>query len=590
MNRRVSVENRIDSILVVDCGTVTTKAMLLDRVGGRYRFVAYGEVPTTLGSEPRPGVTEGVLRAVERISDVTGRRFFDSAGDIISPQVGSQIGVDGFAATTSASEPLQMVVSGLVEDLSIASARRAAAGTYSQIKAVLNGHGPDALADEERVRLIRELAPDVVLIAGGIDGGAERPVLDAAKSATLACALMDREQTPTLVYAGNSRLRRQIAEIVGNEAELRVVENVRPTLETERLIGAQAELRDLFRKRKMAKLVGLNTVARWSPVDVMPTAEAFGRLIRYLWHLGEPTRGVLGVDAGAANTTLAAVFGGRLTLTTYGGLGSAFGGESLLQEELPYDQTRWLPEPLPEHEARGLLSNKRMHPASIPQVDGELWFEQALAREALRATLDIARPGWHPDGVQLSTDGTPLCDTLVISGGVLTQAPRPGQAALMVLDALQPTGISTLVVDTYGLAPALGSVAAVKPLAAVEALDAGVFVNLATAVTPVGEADPGDEILSLTVNYVDGGALDVEVRYGDLEVVPLPLGQEAVLELRPGSGFDVGLGGRGRSGKRRVSGGLAGLIIDARGRPISLPQDPEARCERIRRWLWDVGG
>ena len=590
MKRRGSVESRIDSILLVDCGTVMTKAMLLDRVGGRYRFVAYGEVPTTLGSDPRPGVTEGVLQAVARISDVTGRRFFDSAGDIISPQVGQQLGVDVFAATTSASEPLQMVVSGLVEDLSIASARRAAAGTYSQIRAVLDGHGPDALADEERVRLIRDVAPDVVLIAGGIDGGAERPVLDVAKAATLACALMDREQTPTLVYAGNSRLRRQIAEIVGNEAELRVVDNVRPTLETEHVVGAQVELRALFKQRKMVKLVGLNTVARWSPVDVTPTAEAFGRLIRYLWHLGEPTRGVLGVDAGAANTTLAAVFGDRLALTTYGGLGSAFGGESLLQEGCPCSLTGWLPAPLPQHEARGFLVNKRMRPASIPQVDGELWFEQALAREALRATLDIARPGWHPDGGQLSKDGTPLCDTVVISGGVLTQAPRPGQSALMVLDALQPTGVSTLVMDTYGLAPALGSVAAVKPLVAVEALDAGAFVNLATVVTPVGEADLGEKIVSLTVNYVDGSALEVNVSYGDLEVVPLPLGQEAVLELHPASGFDVGLGGRGRSGSRRVSGGLAGLIIDGRGRPISLPQEPRERCERIRRWLWEVGG
>jgi hypothetical protein len=160
----------------------------------------------------------------------------------------------------------------------------------------------------------------------------------------------------------------------------------------------------------------------------------------------------------------------------------------------------------------------------------------------------------------------------------------------VVLDALEPIGVTTLVLDTYGLAPALGSVAAVKPLAAVEALDAGGFTNLATVVTPVGAARPGEPVLQVSIAYQDGSELSVGVDYGDLEVLPLPLGQEAVLELCPSRGFDVGLGGAGKPGKRRVSGGLAGLIIDARGRPIVFPLEPEQQQERMQQWLWDVGG
>jgi hypothetical protein len=242
------------------------------------------------------------------------------------------------------------------------------------------------------------------------------------------------------------------------------------------------------------------------------------------------------------------------------------------------------------HEARGVMVNKRMRPATIPQVNRELWLEQALAREAICATLEIARPGWNLGAAQPAPDAMPLCDTIVISGGALAQAPRPGQAALILLDALQPVGVSTLVLDTYGLAPALGSVAAVKPLAAVEALDAGGFTNLATVVTPVGEARPGETVLRVKVSYNDDSELDLEVKHGSLEVLPLPLGQEAVLELHPRRGFDVGLGGRGKAGRRRVSGGLAGLIIDARGRPIPLPREPKQRQERMQQWLWDVGG
>jgi len=128
-------DQHIGSILLADCGTVMTKAVLLDRVGGQYRLIARGESPTT-AEYPWSNVAAGISHAVEQISEVTGRRFFDGTGDLISPESDKE-GVDVFAATVSASEPLQIVVGGLVRDLSVASAERAAAGTYSLVRAIL---------------------------------------------------------------------------------------------------------------------------------------------------------------------------------------------------------------------------------------------------------------------------------------------------------------------------------------------------------------------------------------------------------------------------------------------------------------------
>jgi len=588
-------ERRIGSILLADCGTVITKVVLLDQVAGQYRLVAQGEASTT-AEYPWSDVAAGIRHAVEQISEITGRRFFDTGGNLISPELAGGQGVGVFAATVSASQPLQVVLGGLVRDLSVASAERAAAGTYSLVKAILTSDGRDGgLSDEERVRAIFDASPDVICIAGGIEGGAMTPVLELVETVTLACSLMDPELRPCLLYAGNSRLRRQVADIVGERAELRVADNVRPALKEENLLNAQAELDEFYMQDRVVRLPGIDTVSGWSPTPLMPTARAFGRLVQYLWHLGDPSKGVLGVDVGAASTTVAAVFDGRLFLTIRGDLGVAFGGEQLLQERGGQEEganiiTRWLPEPMSSDEARGLLINKKMHPTSIQQETRELWLEQALAREAIRATIEIARPGWMPGVAQPYHHLMPLCDTIVVSGGVMAHAPRPVQVALIALDALEPIGVSTLVLDAYGLAPMLGSVAAVKPLAAVETLDSGGLVNLATVVTPVGHARRGDLILKVRVTYDDGGTFMVEVRYGDLEVLPLLPGRQAVLELRPLRHFDVGLGGPGKAGKRRVSGGLAGLIIDARGRPLHLPKDPE-RCQlQMRQWLWDVGG
>jgi len=582
-------EQQVGSILLADCGTATTKVALLDQVGDQYRFIARGEAPTTAES-PWSDVAAGILHATEEISAITGRRFFDGSGNLINPELADRQGVDAFAATVSAGQPLQIVLGGLVKDHSVAAAERATAGTYSLIEAVLDSESRGTLKEEDLIRIIHTAAPDALCIAGGVEGGAEGPILELVRTAAMACALIDRQSRPFLLYAGNSQLRQRIVKIVEGRVELRVADNVRPTMTEDNLLGAQAELNALY-VNKMNKLPGISTVSSWSPTPLMPTARAFGRLIEYLWHLGNPAKGILGADIGAANTTVAAVFDKQLFLTVRSGIGVAFGGEQLLQERGAESITRWLPEPMSAEEAHALLINKEMRPASIPQVQRELWLEQALAREALLTTLATARPGWKPGRARLYPHIMPLCDTIVVSGGVLAHAPHPGQAALIVLDGLQPTGIATLVLDKYGLAPLLGSVAAIKPLATVETLDSGSFVNLATVVTPVGgRARRGDTILKVRVTYDNGSAFSVEVSYGELEVLPLPLGQQATLELHPLRGFDVGLGRPGKGSKQRVNGGLAGLIVDARGRPLRFPRDPEQLQAQMQRWRWDVGG
>ena len=110
------------------------------------------------------------------------------------------------------------------------------------------------------------------------------------------------------------------------------------------------------------------------------------------------------------------------------------------------------------------------------------------------------------------------------------------------------------------------------------------------AIAPVGVARRGEVILRVRISYEGMGTLNLEVPYGSLEVLPLPIGQEAVIDLRPRKRFDVGMGGPGRGGRRRVSGSLVGLIIDARGRPLRLARDDNRRQAQSQQWIWDMGG
>ncbi|HQE99032.1 MAG TPA: glutamate mutase L, partial [Anaerolineae bacterium] len=225
-------------------------------------------------------------------------------------------------------------------------------------------------------------------------------------------------------------------------------------------------------------------------------------------------------------------------------------------------------------------------PWTIPQQLPELWVEQAVVREMLRSAAREARKIWGE-----SQEGLlPGFDPILVSGGSLVHMPRPGQILLTLLDGLEPTGISTVLLDTNRAAPALGAIAGIKPLAAASALDAGTLVPLGTVISPVGKAHPGEGILQMRIIYEDGSTLDVEAHYGELELWPLLPGQRATLELRPNRRFDIGLGAPGHGGKVQVMGGLLGLVVDGRGRPLVLPENPEQRRHRLQRWLWDVGG
>ena len=61
-------------IVATDCGSTTTKAILIERVEGSYRLRGRGEAPTTVEA-PFDDVTVGVLNAVGELEEVTGEQF-----------------------------------------------------------------------------------------------------------------------------------------------------------------------------------------------------------------------------------------------------------------------------------------------------------------------------------------------------------------------------------------------------------------------------------------------------------------------------------------------------------------------------------
>jgi hypothetical protein len=87
-----------------------------------------------------------------------------------------------------------------------------------------------------------------------------------------------------------------------------------------------------------------------------------------------------------------------------------------------------------------------------------------------------------------------------------------------------------------------------------------------------------------------GESYSAEITQGLLRRLPLPSGTPARLTLKPTAETDIGFGGPGVGGRLAVTGGVLGLVVDARRRPLNLPEGEEARLEQLRKWLWALGG
>jgi hypothetical protein len=263
---------------------------------------------------------------------------------------------------------------------------------------------------------------------------------------------------------------------------------------------------------------------------------------------------------------------------------------------------RWVHLDMDERELRNRVKNKMIRPTTIPQTLEALAFEQAVSREALRlAYLQHKEFATTLKGVQQQrtvgdtfsqqTGGQSIVDNmaldlLVASGGVLSHAPRMEQTAAMLIDAFEPEGFTELAKDSIFMMPHLGVLASVHPQAALEVFEKDCLIALGTCIAAKGAGKPGKPCFRYEIQ---GAGLNEsgEMTIGDLRLFRLGVGETARVAIEPSRGFDVGHGS-GKRVEREVRGGKVGVILDARGRPLELPED-RAACRRlVSRWMKDL--
>jgi hypothetical protein len=432
--------------------------------------------------------------------------------------------------------------------------------------------------------------PDLVLLTGGTDGGASRSIQKMLEAVGLACYLMPEEKRPMVLYAGNKKLALDVQELLGGHAgKLDISHNVRPSLETEDLEPASYTLASLVMKLRQRQIKGVEELNLWSAGNILPTAYAHGRMIRFLSRLYDSTRGLLGVNIGASATTVAAGFAGELTLGVYPqfGLGENLAG--LLQHTEIEQIMRWVQLDISTASLREYLFQKTLYPSAIPATQDEQAIMQAVARQALYLAVRTAQKDFPAAARIVRTDLLPKLDLILAGGGAVSDGASVGQSLLLLLDAIQPIGVLPILLDQNNLLPMLGAAASRNHYLPMQVIDSGAFIGLGTVVSIIASANYGETVMRAKLTYEDGTEARAEVKFGGLEVLPLASGQVARLNVQPLRRADAGLGA-GRSGSITVTGGAMGVVIDARGRPLQLPSDAVRRRELMKRWSYAVGG
>ncbi|MDD4052242.1 MAG: glutamate mutase L [candidate division Zixibacteria bacterium] len=598
----------INVILATDCGSTTTKSIIIEKRDGEYRLIARGEAPTTVEA-PFEDVTMGVLNAVAEVGELSNRVLLDDNGRIITPAKGN-VGCDIYISTSSAGGGLQMMVAGVVRSMTAESAERAALGAGAIVMDVIASN--DKRRPHQQIERIRHLRPDMILLSGGIDGGTTSHVVEIAEliSAADPKPRLGSGYRLPVIYAGNKNAREAVSDTLASKVDLGIVDNLRPVLERENLLPAREKIHDLFMEHVMAQAPGYRKLMEWTDAPIMPTPGAVGLIIKTIADIEHIE--AVGVDIGGATTDVFSVFRpepgeGVFNRTVSANLGMSYSISNVFAEATLPNVMRWVPFNMDERDLRNRVKNKMIRPTTIPQAMEELIFEQAIAKEALRlafiqhksfATVlkGVQKQRTIGDAFEQDSSGGTIVnmltlDMLIGSGGVLSHAPRRHQAAMMLIDAFLPEGLTRLAVDSIFMMPQLGVLSTLHPKAATEVFEKDCLIHLGTCVAPAGEVKKGGEVMSYRVDLPDG-QVSGSLQFGELKLLllglderGLPLKAKAVFE--PARNLDLGAG-KGNKVEREVSGGVVGIILDGRGRPFVLPTDNVERIAALRRWMLEM--
>jgi hypothetical protein len=577
-------QSALHALLSLDIGSINTRASYFGILGGKFQLQAAGKASTSQGEGFQLGSGAGAsMQDLQRRSEV---HILKPNGELIWPYYDTGLGLDRIAVTISSGPKLRTVILGLTEDGSLKIGRALA---ESLPLSIIGVYGLTALLDQPSiVDTLAALCPEVVIFTGGENGGAQEPIEGWIDILKLVCQVLPDEIKPDILFAGNALLESSVKRYIEPVANLVVVPNLQPDREEMDLVQAQAALDKIIISRWQEMIPGFKDLISRTKAMTGTRSFTLGRMVRYLSLVNEKsTKGIFACDLGGCSTTAAAGLGGKSAVITQ----PVWDGfQNSIDADLVNYVHQWTAAEVSKEDVQQHLSNHALTPSFVPENNTELAIVQAYARYRLHMVsrkLSEYYPffSYNPDN-GLTSHFEPI----IASGEILTGLSSMGQSMQMVMDGLQPWGVTTIVLDRYHILPLLGLIGAQEPVLPTHVLASDAFESLGTVVTAVAPVPEDTPVLNIEVKAENAKDYEVEILQGSLKRLVIPTGVTAELTLRPSKETDIGFGGPGIGGRLKVPGGSLGVVIDARGRPLRLPEADETRIEALKRWQLILGG
>ncbi|HEX7475365.1 MAG TPA: methylaspartate mutase accessory protein GlmL [Dehalococcoidales bacterium] len=267
---------------MIDFGSTYTKVVAVDL--DREEIAAQTRVPSTVDTD----ITIGLKEAFGRVATQLKTDHLDA---------------DRILACSSAAGGLRIVCVGFVPEYTSQAANLAALGAGAKVVGRFSYQ-----LDEREVEQIEALAPDILLLTGGTNGGNTKVIIHNAEMLAKTGSTVSN-----VIVAGNKAANRDIKNIFNSHKRVTFCPNVMPEIGKLDLAPCNAEIRDLFMNRiieakGIAKARSLiKDVIMPTPAAVLEAAKLIARGVGDLPGFGE----LIVVDTGGATTNVHSIASGN---------------------------------------------------------------------------------------------------------------------------------------------------------------------------------------------------------------------------------------------------------------------------------------
>lgn len=363
-------------------------------------------------------------------------------------------------ATSSAAGGLRMTVHGLVYDMTVKAAKEAALGAGANIQYITAGK----LRDSD-LNKIKEIEPNIILIAGGVDYGERDTAL--YNSELVAGLNLD----VPVIYTGNVENQEEVKDLFKDKkSELYIVENVYPKIDELNIEPTRKVIQDVFEKH-IIHGPGMEKVREMVTGTIMPTPGAVMASSELLY---EEIDDLITVDVGGATTDIHSVTEGSEEIsrilvnpeplakrTVEGDLGVYVNMNNIVkmvgEEELAKELG------ITEAELKSIIEDYK----PIPETQIEKDFVENLTVHAVVTAIKrhagYLRHLYGPGGKKTIAEGKDLTlvKTIVGTGGALSRLPNRVEilkeiALINKGNELLPTKEAKVVIDNHYIMASLG--------------------------------------------------------------------------------------------------------------------------------------